>query len=604
MYVLIFISFVVLGAVLGVVSFLRKPLKEDSAMSDPIKQVVKPDFGPARNNVIHDIIVANTHLIADKLLGILAYILGNEDDSGLTSIVITEQYPKNQDMENVLSRFHPDSKAMIVNLEGHLELAKDVMKEPNGYMAIWPYLWVQVIRSFFHELHHAHTFADADDIYSVDTNSGDFEEKAEAWCNEEIIQLAKVIDIEPPALEEFPYYTNEMFQILKSITDGDSNEDWADRQFTMLAESLSFFKPGVDGKSDPIRCTTLRDYFKMVAADEDPLWEKPVPGMAAMAVADVAAVIPPVKIEPAVTETATATEEPVASIVTTPDLSAAGIAVVRAHAYADTSEPEFVAEEMEGLAFDPNEGVEIHDEDGNIAPTAQPLIAPTPVKPAVAAQPVFQMPVNPAVATPQPTPGGAVAITLQLPGGATTLPAGPTPTAPLKQLVPHNLSTPEILDCLQNILVRLYSHIFCKCGWNPAAGGRGFTTPTGVLQPVNLADIPNVDKLLHGYESKEVNGRVTDMPFQGTVAGLTMKDGQLPGYHLHFNLGGMLEKRSFLPQDMQKTDANGNFKDWSKKAQAGHMMAMMLDAGGVVVKIATAPGGQTMYEFDPFKRFV
>ena len=559
------------GAVIGLIIGITKLYFKEARMSESQKEAVTTVIkAPAQHNVIHDVLIANTQLIADKLLGILAYLLGNEDDHGILSIVFTEEYPKSDGGENVLSRFHPDSQSMVINLMGHFEMAQEKIGEENCRMNFWAYLWQQLIRTIWHETHHSHKFADASLIYSVDTSAEEFEADAEDYAKEMIIELAKRIDIEPPQIDEFPFFAAEVGETVEILLSMDKPSASEASQQLMLTEGLVYYEAAVDDKAE-LRIPTLREYFRMLADDGDKLWESPVTGMAGMVEQPLQTVIEPVKVdieEPTPQSENSIIEEPVVNNVSP---------VAEKPNVANAAPVEVSPEDMDIPDLD-DEGVTVNPYEESGGTMEEPVMTSV------------SAPITGAPAT------GPVAVQNVVTPAVTAAPAA----QPVKQLTPHNMSVDQMKACLQTVLLRLYAHIFNKCGFTPGVD-HGFQNAAAVLEPCYIGDIPGANQLFVAMDTVVNGQKVLDAPIDGHITGRLFKEGQLPGYHFYLNINGMKEKRSFLPQNPNKTGADQQLTKWAQLARTGNMIAMMLQEGaGVRVKISTAPGGQTMYEFDPF----
>ena len=559
---------ILIGTLIGVCyCFIKTIYLKESKMAEQAKvQAVKSAKAPVRNNMIHNVLLANTHLLHDKMLSILAFILGEYGDHGTISVVYTEEYPKTEDSENVLARFHADGQCMVVNLLAHLEMTVDKLRE-GCKLSPWAYLWNNLIRTPLHDFHHAEAYRKASLIYNVEDDTPQFENEAELYAKLMMVELAKKIDIEPPLMTEDPYFSIAMGELIEEILTSD--ESWAVNQKVMLEEGLVYY----DSKNN-IKCKTLREYFMLVDGSESDEWQKPVMSMSDM-VAEVKSEQEPVQtVKAAVVDNTplrpiTGNETTVAPVTVAPVTMEASVEDNRANGDGGWEGPIDCFEPDEGVPFNPYE-----EED-------EVIVAPT----AVVQAPVVQAP------TVVPPSNTVTPVTVKQPA-----------VDIVKQLPVHNLTVEQMKACLQAVLTRLYLHVFNKCGFTPGVD-HGFQNAAAIYEPVYVGDIPGVSQLFVTMDTVDAQGtKILDAPIDGHITGRLFKEGQLPGYHFYLNINGMKEKRSFLPQNPNKTKADGSLTAWAAQARQGNMIAMMLQEGkGVRVKISTpATGGVPNYEFDPF----
>jgi len=586
----------IIGAIIGLAIVITNIYKKESTMTDHQVQEakaadVKQDI--PQHNVVYDVLIANSHKIGDKLLGLLTWLIGKEDDHGVLSIVFTDEYPKTAEGENVLSRFHADSRSIVVNLLGHFEMAQEKVKESNCYMGFWAYLWQQVVRSIYHEIKHAEDYSDADSIYDIDEMNPDLEARAEEYAKDMLYELAKVVDVEPPPIEEFPYYSEMVMAELERIVNIDDPSAPEEIQQICFAENLVYYRPGV-GVGPALKITTLREYFKELAGDDDARWEAPVPTMKAM-----------------VEE-----QEPVkAPVVPVPLATTDAPEVWKAHmdtqlAAEDTPLPYLGVEGDEGCPFNPfeDEDVVVVDEPALHGMSQETIDTVREMSTFAKEVSVQQLPPKqesklvfddakpkkaaPTTVFPVPTTPETFVNTFGASSGA------PAPQ-PVKQLEPHSLTIEQQKAILQAVLTRLYVHIFSKCGFAPGSDS-GFTNAAGVIEPVYIGDIPGASDLFHSMDTVE-DKTLSEKRITDTIVGRVLPKSGLPGYHLYLNIRGMKAKRSFIPQNPNKMN-NGVLSKWAEKARAGHCIAMLTQEGkGIRVDIQAAPGGQLIYTPDRFK---
>ncbi len=137
------------------------------------------------------------------------------------------------------------------------------------------------------------------------------------------------------------------------------------------------------------------------------------------------------------------------------------------------------------------------------------------------------------------------------------------------------------------VMHRLFNHIYSKCGWN---GVGKFTNPNAVLDPVNINDIEGASELFTRADAFDADGKYkVGIPTDGFLRGITSNDG-IPMYKLYVTFKGITQKRTFIPQNPDKTN-NGQPTAWAKRVMAGHRLAMLLpESGSPKLYLETTPG--------------
>lgn len=128
----------------------------------------------------------------------------------------------------------------------------------------------------------------------------------------------------------------------------------------------------------------------------------------------------------------------------------------------------------------------------------------------------------------------------------------------------HGLTPQQCGEAMKSVYLRMFQHIFDKCGFMPAAP-KGFDTQLvyAVLEPIRIDDIPGAASIIKFMDSRDHAGRPKQrmMPLMITPQGSFVKgdvwdykkDGNptmLPGYNLEvLGADGKLHKRTILPQN-------------------------------------------------------
>jgi len=212
----------------------------------------------------------------------------------------------------------------------------------------------------------------------------------------------------------------------------------------------------------------------------------------------------------------------------------------------------------------------------------------TPTVPVTGAPANFVNPVEAALAG-----GGAVA-------------TGEQPNTPvITRVTPPTISPAEQLELVKLVNMRLYVHIFTKCGFNPAAPV-SFDNPGGVAEPVFIGDIPNVQQLFLSMDTVDAQGtRTNDVQIVDQIKGQVFSKSGLPGYVLYLNVTGFKVKRVLVPQNPNKLK-NGVPSPYAQNARNGWAVCWFIGNDPITglsqmkAKIEAKPGGVMTYIPNPF----
>jgi hypothetical protein len=147
---------------------------------------------------------------------------------------------------------------------------------------------------------------------------------------------------------------------------------------------------------------------------------------------------------------------------------------------------------------------------------------------------------------------------------------------------PHGLTDEVMKAVMEAIYKRLYSHIFTKCGWsvNPATGHYWFTASTNVLEHIGIQDILDTykaDNFIMSYDTvNQVGQGYSGEDCTGTIRGFCSSKANLPCYNLFLNIGGQRIKRSLIPQNPEKRDAENAYSPTAVQAQAGQAIVWVM----------------------------
>jgi hypothetical protein len=152
---------------------------------------------------------------------------------------------------------------------------------------------------------------------------------------------------------------------------------------------------------------------------------------------------------------------------------------------------------------------------------------------------------------------------------------------PKPKMYPRHSHKPEDIKAfLKEVWMRLYSHIFNKCGWTGITGLRDFhfTAVGNVTEHVNIADLIhkyNMPDVVMEYNTHDANGKKMfgdrAEKCNGTIRGEVFSKSQLPGYTVYLNFWGRGVKRVLTPQNLLKTSRT------AMAARAGAAIAWVLN---------------------------
>jgi len=174
--------------------------------------------------------------------------------------------------------------------------------------------------------------------------------------------------------------------------------------------------------------------------------------------------------------------------------------------------------------------------------------------------------------------------------------ATPPETVPVPKTYQEECSlSPEMMATfMEKVYLRMYAHIFTKCGWqqNAQTGRFMFMGPANIAGQVDISDLITyygAENFVMEYDTHDANGvNGHSEKCQGYIRGhlsrpgsnLNVPDGAipegLPMYTIYLNINGHRIKRSLVPQNPEKKDSSGAYKTTANDAAAGNVMAWVL----------------------------
>jgi hypothetical protein len=479
-------------------------------------------------------VVHGTHLISDKLVGIVNEIL-KLDRGGVNFGVHCVEFKDNGMPAGKVGMSYIDSGSIAINLEEVWGGALSGLESGKVKLSMTGIVWHELVMTLLHETHHVFTMQDTGyrEIAKEDPEAA--EKEAETWAKDNMIEMSKTLDIEPSPFAEMQFFNVKLMELMTTMSD----EEWIVRAKLMLEEGIMYY----DGDND-ITLTSFREYLRGIEDpdEKDKDWEQGVSVIDLIFSMDDGSVV----------KTAEVLPEPVVE--------------------AEVVEPNTTEEQLKEVFTAPGAIGEAKVVAGGMTPATGALFAPAPTEEAVAASlaeeatDVVQL------------PEAVVAEQAQVAAAAVAQPATMVPATSYE---PHNLSVETIKAFLTDVYMRLYSNIYNKCGWQ-LNSDQGFTNPGAVLEPVSIADLiqlHNAPGLIMEYDSLNATGNLKPEECKGFIRGLVFTKSNnfgIPAYAIYLNLGGMRVKRSIISQNPAKKNAAGQLSPKALEARAGHAITWIM----------------------------
>ena len=493
-------------------------------------------------------VVHGTHLVSDKLVGIVNEVL--KLDRGKVNFgVRCVEFKSNGQPSGKTGMAYIDGGAIAINLEEIWCATLTALEEDKLKLSITGTVWHELIMTILHETHHIFTMQDEGyrEVAEADPKGAD--DEAEVWSKDNLIELSKTLNIEPSALADMQFFNIKMMELMTSDM---KDEPWAIKARMMIEEDIMYHDEDND-----ITLTTFREYLRGVEDpdEKDDAWEQGVSVIDLIFNMDDGSVV----------KTAEVLPEPVVEVVeaTVDDKTTTGT-------------PEYVAAEQIRLAAG-------EEPETTPVPAVKAVVAAEADTTALFAPASSEAETLAAIQTEQDTdsvalPDNIVAEQNQVAAAAAAVPAEAPPAV---TYTPHGLSNETIVAFLKDVYMRLYSHAFNKCG-RQLENDQGFTNPGAVLEPVSIADLiqlHNAPNLIMEYDTLNTTSQLKPEECAGHIRGLVFtKSNQygIPAYAIYLNINGMRVKRSLITQNPAKRNAAGQYSSMALEARAGHAIAWIL----------------------------
>lgn len=505
--------------------------------------------------------IYNIQLISAKLLHIIKHIFTvMETESGLFSLVMDGSGKPIQGKEPVMAMLYPDSKSAVFNLLFHFAEAQSIVtKDTKNRMSLRAVLWYNTLISIFHEIHHSKLVIASNEAIKW---TDELEEEATEYARGRIIELGKTCLVEMPTNEEEPLFQMGLIEWRANLETTKSKAKYVASQKRMYDKNIVCSTKLGDGETVDINSFKefLRQSLDKKEERDDPAWDTKTTSI----------------------------------FVHQPDIvSPDGTLVLEKQ---EIKTPDSIQEAIEGGDYD----------DGDTGPSEDPDgVDDTPpanvYQPAASPQTALVTPSGQAWVNPVTANIGAE--------GVITPEAGqPANTTTAPEAAPAlDIPVVEILAIVKAVYMRIYTHVFTKCGFNPIAP-TSFDNPDAVYEPIHIGDIPNANKIFLGMDITDAAGARQDkVQVLDQIKGQRFKKSGLPGYWLWLNVNGFKMKRCLVPQNPNKMKSDGSPTSMAGRVRQGWAVMWVIADGingaesEMKAKIETQPGGATTYTENPFK---
>lgn len=244
-------------------------------MEQATTKTVEADVAKEEDKMlVHDPIWLNTvrgavtvyghELVSKHTLNIIGACLNlsefEEEDHGLFELVFTTEDIVDPNGDKAYAMFFPDPKAICVSLskiwDNSIEEALSLEKNVSVVCAIHH----NILFHTFHDIHHAASHAAGVDIFDITENE---EEKANAWANDKIIELAKIVNVEPTWQDE-PFFSPLIKEFFLDIDE--KEEEPKVLQAKEMIENGELVCDKEKGKDDLI-ISSFREFMKLLSKD-------------------------------------------------------------------------------------------------------------------------------------------------------------------------------------------------------------------------------------------------------------------------------------------------------------------------------------------------
>lgn len=556
---------------------------EQTAVLDKAAKTAEAGFVLTKSGVMF----IGSELLGEKLAAIMCEAIVRDDLHGLACLTIRDDNFPIEGDDPVFGMAFADTNSVAINLQHcwHRACVKASKGDVNlSFMGI---LWVNLLDTLAHELDHLAIANNDRELYelmrSTEEGQKDLEDSAKAAGEPLMLDLAKKFDIEPPSAGDFGWFGIKLMELFTEESTRDL--EWVIQARKDMEAGIMYAEPKNNVKID-----TFREFVKIGYDNNGEGWDQATTCVNLTAHLETGEVetFKAEPVEAPVLETVALEEEVEAPIVMVAGAETGQF--VNAGVDLENGEPDVVMADTAAQAvvdapaaalLCPNTscGKELKAE-WNSCPHCKTVVNKeglAVVQAAIAAGhpiPCEATASEEVAALEVPLPAPVVAQAAAIAGAATTG-VPPAQEVPTTYTLVNSMSDEAMRGCMESIWKILYHHTFTKCGWqqNPQTGRFMFANAAAVLEGVNVQHILTqfgADNFIMEYDTLDADGKYAAEMCQGMIRGRTTSKQGLPSYTLYLNIGGTRIKRTFIPQNPEKKNAQNAYTNSAENAAAGH----------------------------------
>jgi hypothetical protein len=231
------------------------------------KEVKLVSHDPIWLNTVRGAVTVYGHkLISKHTLNIIGACLNlpefEEMDHGLYELVFTDEEILDTEDNKVYAMFYPEPKAIVISLPKVWDNAIEEALSEEKHISVVCAIHHNLLFHIFHDIHHAASCAAGVDIFD---ETEDEETKASSWANEKIVELAKIVDIEPTWQDE-PWFSPLIKEFF--LTPAPDEKDPNVLEAKEMIEKEILIRDKEEGKEDLI-ITSFREFVKLLNDDSE-----------------------------------------------------------------------------------------------------------------------------------------------------------------------------------------------------------------------------------------------------------------------------------------------------------------------------------------------
>lgn len=477
--------------------------------------------------VLNETFIFNHQFLHPRMLDIFTKVLKFERNSDLNAIVICETGPGDR-----YGEYFKHEKIMAIYLDYTLTETFKAIENKNPEFGISPAIWLNLIFTFCHELHHNIAFVTDPEMAKI-TDTEILDKQADEWALHMLEEIQRTMDAESPAIGQLPWFGTRIMQhMIEKIQAG--NQIWIDQK-EMADAGLIFNK-----RDD--KYTSLREYYKDSSSRQ--IWENEGAEL------ELKATVPELggDKEP----------EPIDAFDQATQKAEAEMArpVTEQYELLNSLNREKIQEIA--AEVDPNFPLNAH-------PTG-PAGAPIDPEDLADMDMIEQLnePTGEADEPEDPFAGTGSYVRNDHVGDFVA--TGTTKSTPA-QLPPGLFGIKTITEAARAMWMTLYNHMFSVCGWQ---GGK-FTNPRAVYPAAPISKDPiTAGMVVKSYTVNE-NNQPAWIPCINGVHGRTFVEGTIPGYDVELTCGGQQVNIRLIVQNPAKTS------QYAQRARQGDRIAWVIN---------------------------